>query len=739
MSAPTPPPATPRSTGPVGYPPAERLDLVESLHGRPVADPYRWLENPQDPRTQAWSAGQDELFAARAAGWPARQWFGDRVRELLGAGVEGVPVWRGDRRFFVRRQPSQEHGVLLVVDGVGERVLVDPMQLDPTGLSTLDAWQPSKEGDLLAYQVSAGGTEESVLRVLQVDTGELVDGPIDRARYSPVAWLPGGEAFYYVRRLPPDQLPPDQQQYHRRVWLHRLGADPQTDVEILGAGLDLRSYYGAVVSRDGRWLVVSAATGTAPRNDVWIADLAGSSPDAPRLSPVATGLDARTDAHVGRDGRLYLGTDLDAPRGRLAVTTPQHPGPETWTDLLPHDPEAVLEDYAILDGDQLAGDQSAGDQSAGDASADTGRAPLLVASWTRHAVAAITVHDLATGQRLPGPAGAVPLPGLGTVGGLITRPEGGHEVWFSYTDHVTPPHVYRYDARSGDVSLFAGPPGSVQVPAVSTRQVTYHSADGTPVRMFVIAPVDAASADGAPAVPRPTVLYGYGGFGVPLAPAYSAGILAWVEAGGVYAVANLRGGSEEGEQWHRDGMLAHKQNVFDDFHAAAQWLLDRGWTSRDRLAISGGSNGGLLVGAAVTQRPDLFAAVVCSAPLLDMVRYEKFGLGASWNVEYGTAEDPEQLDWLLGYSPYHRVQQASAYPAVLFTVFDSDTRVDPLHARKLCAALQHATAADPADRPVLLRAETDVGHSARSLSRSVTLSADTLGFTAAMTGLTPPG
>ena len=722
MTVPTP--ASPASPDSPGYPPAERLDLVEQLHGRAVADPYRWLEDPADPRTVAWSEAQDDLFAATAAGWPARDRFAERVRALLGGGFEGIPIWRGDRRFFVRRRPEQEHGVLHAADPAwgdgeqGERVLLDPMAVDPSGTTTLDAWQPDREGRLLAYQLSEGGTEESVLRVVDVATGALVDGPIDRARYSPVAWLPGGEAFYYVRRLPPEQLPEDERQYHRRVWLHRVGTDPETDVEIFGAGMDLRSYYGVGVSRDGRWLVVSAATGTAPRNDVWIADLAATSPERPELKPVVVGLDAQTSVQVGRDGRLYVSTDLDAPRGRLAVTTPQDPGPQTWVDLLPHDPEAVLEDWTILDGDGLA---------------EAGRAPLLLASWTRHVVAEVTVHDLVTGERLDGADGALPLPGLGSVGGLVSRPEGGHEVWFSYTDHVTPPHIHRYDATTREITLWASPPGSVEVPAVSTRQVTYSSADGTPVRMFVIAPVDAV-----PGEPRPTILYGYGGFGVPLAPGYSAGILAWVEAGGVYAVANLRGGAEEGEEWHRAGMLGNKQNVFDDFHAAAEWLVDQGWTTRDRLAVSGGSNGGLLVGAAATQRPDLFAAVVCSAPLLDMVRYEKFGLGATWNVEYGSADDPEQLGWLLGYSPYHRVVEGTAYPAVLFTVFDSDTRVDPLHARKLCAALQHATSADPAARPVLLRREKDVGHSARSISRSVTLTADTMGFVAHLTGLQLP-
>jgi prolyl oligopeptidase len=741
-AAPTPstePPAQP-PVDPTGHPPAERLDLVEELHGRSVADPYRWLEDARDVRTQEWSQAQDDLFAAQAAGWPGRDGVVGRLRDLLGAGVVGVPSWRGERCFFVRREGSQEHGVLVTTvpdpqrpDGAPmERVLVDPMSLDPTGLTTLDAWQPSLDGRLLAYQVSEGGTEESVLRVMDVATGQDVDGPADRARYSPVAWLPGGDAFYYVRRLDPTGLPPDEHQYHRRVWLHRLGTDPGEDVEIFGADQDLRSYYGVSVSRDGRWLTVSAATGTAPRNDVWLAALTEdaatrppgtpfeqSRPDpalaaAPDLRPVVVGLDARVGLWVGRDGLLYVATDLDAPRGRLAVTRPQAPEPSTWVDLLPQDEEAVLEDFGVLDGPEL-----------------TDR-PLLVAAWTRHAVSEVTVHDLATGARLDGHRGRVPLPGLGSVGGIVTRPEGGHEAWFTYTDHTTPPHVHRLDGRDGSVGVWARPPGTVEVPDVVTRQVGYPSADGTTVRMFVMALADALGPDGVPISPRPTILYGYGGFGVPLTPGYSASILAWVEAGGVYAVANLRGGSEEGEQWHRDGMLGAKQNVFDDFHAAAERLVADGWTTPDRLAVSGGSNGGLLVGAACVQRPDLFRAVVCSAPLLDMVRYELFGLGASWNVEYGSAADPEQLGWLLGYSPYHHVRPGTPYPAVLFTVFDGDTRVDPLHARKMCAALQHATTSG---LPVLLRREKDVGHGARALSRSIDLSADAMLFAATTTGL----
>jgi prolyl oligopeptidase len=487
------------------------------------------------------------------------------------------------------------------------------------------------------------------------------------------------------------------------VWLHRVGEDPAEDTMVFGEGLDMTNYYGVSVTMDGRWLSISAAAGTAPRNDIWLADLTAAPLESPDLRVVQEAVDANTSAQVGRDGRVYVFTDRDAHRGRLCVTTPDDPSYETWTDLVPEDPEAVLESFAILDGEELD-------------------APVFLCSWTRHAVGEITVHDLRTGERI----GQVPVPGIGSVGGIGERPEGGHEAWFGYTDHTTPSAVYRYDARTGETSLWALPPGSVEVPPISTRQVEYTSRDGTVVRMFVMSPAE------EPDQPRPTILYGYGGFAVPLTPGYSAGVLAWVEAGGVYAIANLRGGSEEGESWHRAGMREHKQNVFDDFHAAAERLVADGWTTPAQLSVSGGSNGGLLVGAALTQRPDLFAAVVCSAPLLDMVRYEKYGLGATWSDEYGAAEDPEELGWLLGYSPYHRVSAGVDYPATLFTVFDGDTRVDTMHARKMCAALQHATSGD---RPILIRNEKDVGHGARSLSRTIDLSVDTLAFTAAHTGL----
>jgi prolyl oligopeptidase len=646
-------------------------------------------------------AQQAELMSAERDRWTTRDGFASRVTELLGSGSISPDYFRGERRFFTRRNPDQQFAVLYVGEGDEERVLIDPMALDPEGTTTLDSWQPSKEGNLLAYQLSEGGTEESVLYVMDVATGAVIEGPIDRCRYSPVAWIPGEHSFYYVRRLPPEQLPESERSFHRRVFLHRVGTSTEADVCIFGAGMTMTNYYGVEVSRDGHWLQVSASEGTEPRNDLWVADLTTSTIDAPAFTLVQGDVDAQTSLTFGRDGRVYVFTDRDAPRGRLLVTEPGAWSPDHWTTLLPEAAEAVLDGAAILDG--LPED-------------------LLLATWTSHGVGRMTLHRASDGATLQ----EIELPGAGTVGGPVEHIDGGPVAWIVYTDHTSVPRVYAFDGRTRALTLYASPPGSVTPPAVHSRQVTYTSADGTRVRMFVISPT------AAPDRPRPTVLYGYGGFGIPMQPGYSAAILAWVEAGGVWAVASLRGGGEEGEEWHRAGMLGNKQNVFDDFHAAAEYLIAEGWTTPEQLGIYGGSNGGLLVGAAMTQRPELFNAVVCVAPLLDMIRYTTSELGPTWTVEYGDPEDPEQFGWLHAYSPYHRVTEGTDYPATMFVIFDNDTRTDPMHGRKMAAAVQAATSGT---RPILVRTEGDVGHGARSVSRAVDETADILAFLASWTGL----
>ncbi|WP_246486775.1 prolyl oligopeptidase family serine peptidase [Kribbella qitaiheensis] len=640
-----------------------RLPLVEELHGHAVADPYRWLEDAASPETLRWQEIQDQLWLNHTAGLSSRFRLRTGVKNLSAVGSTSAPVWRGDRVFVLRQEATREHPVLFVDDVA----LLDPQQLDPTGSTTLDSWQPSPDGSLLACQLSSGGTEQASMSVLDVATGEVVDGPIDGCRYSPVAWLPDGKSFYYVR--------------FRQVRRHHLGSADDDQV------LPGEASYGLELSADGRWLTISAVRGAA--NDLWLADLSKGEPPA----VIQQGVDAITLMSVGPDGRMYVVTTRDAPTGRICVGDPE--APLVWHDFVPADPEAPLSSLAILD-------------------------KVVLVGRTRRALGEIVVHDLVTGRRL----GEVELPGAGSVGSLTSRPEGGHEAWFSYTDSITPAAIMRYDAGTARTTRWSDPPGAVEGLEAETQQLEYSSADGTVLRMLVIAKPGAG--------PRPTILYGYGGFGQSLTPTYSAFALAWVEAGGVFVTANLRGGGEGGDAWHRAGTLAGKQKVFDDYIAAAEFLIAGGWTSADQLALCGESNGGLLVGAALTQRPELFAAAVCSAPLLDMVRYELSGLGPSWVPEFGSASDPVAFENLLSYSPYHRVVPGVKYPAVLFTVFGGDTRVDPLHARKMCAALQHATAGQG---PILFRLEQDSGHGARSAGKGISLAADMLAFLATETGL----
>ncbi|MER6349384.1 prolyl oligopeptidase family serine peptidase [Streptomyces sp. NPDC001595] len=697
------------------YPHAERQDVVEELHGLRVPDPYRGLEDAEAPSTVRWSAEQQALYEAERATWPGLERWRAEVAALNAVDRARSPEVRGGRVFWLRQDAGQEHPVLVVADAgtdTAERVLVDPGALDPSGRTVLDAWEPSLEGELLAFQLSRNGTEDSLLRVIDVTTGEIVDGPVDRVRRSSVAWLPGGAAFYYVRHLDP-RLHPGEERYHRRVRLHRVGTAPETDAVVFGEGRDKTQFYSVSVTADGRWLGVTATLGTGRGTDLYLADLWAGPLDRPLLRPVQEGMTAATRLHAvpgtGPRDWVWLRTDRDAARGRVVACRPAelHLGADAWREVVPERPGAVLTHLVVLSGPEL-------------------KHPLGLAAWTRDTVAEVTVHDLVEGRQV----GTVPLPGTGAVGDFTAGPPGSHEAFFAYTDFVTPPRVLRFDARTGRVTRWErDAPDAAAVGGAITRQISFPSRDGTTVRMFVISPT------GRPDVPRPTLLTGYGGFGRTMSPRYRAQVLAWVRAGGVFAWAGLRGGGEEGEAWHRAGSGRHKQNTFDDFAAAADRLIAAGWAEPGRLAIMGGSNGGLLVGAALTQQPEKYAAVVCMSPLLDMVRYELSGLGPSWTPEYGSARDPELLPTLFGYSPYHRVVPGTAYPAVLLSAADGDTRTDPLHARKMCAALQHASTGPG---PVLLRLERGVGHADRSASRAEALQAECLAFLASHVGLPAP-
>ncbi|MFD3556717.1 prolyl oligopeptidase family protein [Streptomyces goshikiensis] len=697
------------------YPHAERQDVVEEPHGLRVPDPYRHLEDAESPATLRWGAEQDALYEAERSSWADLERWKAEVAAIDAVDRARSPEVRGGRVFWLRQDAGQEHPVLMVAEAgadAPERVLLDPSALDPSGRTVLDAWEPSVEGDLLAFQVSRNGTEDSLLRVLDVATGRIVDGPVDRVRRSSIGWLPGGEAYYYVRNLDP-LLHPGEGRYHRRVYLHRVGTDPGADALVFGEGRDKTQFYSVSVTADGRWLGVTATLGTGRGTDLYLADLSAGPLEHPRLRPVQEGMDAATRLYAvpgtGPRDLVWLRTDRDAARGRVVACRPADLplGPGAWREVIPERPDAVLTHFVVLSGPEL-------------------KHPLGLAAWTRDTVAEVTVHDLVEGRRIA----TVPLPGTGAVGDFSAGPPGGHEAYFAYTDFVTPPRVLRFDARTGRASRWErDAPDAPGVGGAVTRQVAFPSRDGTTVRMFVISPT------GRPDVTRPALLTGYGGFGKTMSPRYRAQVLAWVRAGGVFAWAGLRGGGEEGEAWHLAGSGRNKQNTFDDFAAAGDCLIAEGWTEPGRLTIMGGSNGGLLVGAALTQQPGKYAAVVCMAPLLDMVRYELSGLGPSWTPEYGSARDPALLPTLFGYSPYHRVTPGTAYPAVLLVAADGDTRTDPLHARKMCAALQHASSGTG---PVLLRLERGVGHGDRSASRAVALQAECLAFLAGQVGLPAP-
>ncbi len=670
---------------PVAYPSARRDDVVDDYHGTKVPDPYRWIEQQDDNRDlDEWLQAQDELcqpWLAALAGRAA--WRATQARLL--PGTVSAPGVRGDRYFFTRREPDQQHAVLFVRDGEAERPLVDVNALDPSGLTTLDIVKASPDGSRLIYGVSSGGDEDTAITVIDVDSGEVLDGPIERTRYTYTAWLPDGSAFFYVRRLTPEP-------FNRRVWFHQVGAPVEDDELIFGEGRDPSTYYELDISLDGRWLAIVANVGTEPRNDLYVVDLHGERVPV----ALAEGLDAQFWAHF-YNGRTFVMTTLDAPRGRIVEVVDGK-----WVDVVPEHPDAVMDEIT------------------------TTAAGFLISRST-YAVSEVVVAPYDGSEPR-----AVSLPGNGTAV-VSARHDQGDEAFITYTDYVNPPSVYALSSGTGATSLWASPPGAEPASSgVLTRQCVYQSHDGTDVRLFVIAKGDASNG------PRPTVLYGYGGFNIPMSPAYSSLIQAWVEGGGVWAVACLRGGSEEGEEWHRAGMRENKQNVFEDFIAAARYLKSEGWTTTEQLGIYGGSNGGLLVGATLTQWPDEMSAVICSAPLLDMLRYEHFGLGITWNDEYGKADDPSEFQWLYGYSPVQRVTEGVSYPSVLFTSFDNDTRTDVMHPRKMCAAMQFATSSDPDAKPVLFRRESDVGHSVRSKDKTLDLGADQLSYFAHQLGLAAP-
>ncbi|MEZ0074748.1 prolyl oligopeptidase family serine peptidase [Planotetraspora sp. GP83] len=688
------------------YPAAWRSDVVEDLFGFPVSDPYRWLEDGDDARVRDWAAAQDRLFRGYRAEWREKQSWASLVDEVSSFGVSEPPMARGSVMFLAEQLRGDEQRRLLVVDAQGNRrVLVDPVEIDPSGHTGLHAWWPSREGERVAVQMEVGEQPGSDIMVLDVRTGEAVDGPLPRARNTSLAWLPGGDAFYYVSRVPDEELAPGDMRLQRRVRLHRIGSPWRTDAVVLGGDDAPDHYYGLTVSADGRYLAITAMVGPASHNDVYVAELID--PEAPHFVKIVDGrtIRARVLPRFLADNNLLLVTDYQAPCGRICMAHRDDADPAAWRALVAEDLQAPLDECLVLDDPALP-------------------RPLLLVARTRQGTSTLTLHDLASGRLLTG----LPLPGAGVVSSLRTNIPHGHRAWFSYCDATTPPTIYRYDATSGTTEQETGATIAGHTPEIRSRSVRYQAGDGTEITLFLFTPAEEHQG------PRPTLLYGYGSFGMPMRPWFFPMAAAWVSAGGTYAVACVRGGGEEGQHWHDAGRGPHKHRAVSDFNDAATWLINTGRTTRDQLAIFGQSAGGLLVTAAAIQRPDLYAAVIAEGPLCDMVRYEHFGLGCTWTDEFGTASQPEQLQWLLTYSPYHNITPGAPYPAFLLAGAVTDLQTGEAHVTKMCAALQHATISD---RPILMRREPDTAHAAFPASKERALAADILAFAGKYTGLSP--
>lgn len=698
-------PAAAAATNTFAYPETRTEDVVDDLHGTKVPDPYRWLEDVKSPEVQAWMTAQNGFARQNLDALPGRDALRKRLEELSYIDSITPPAHRGKRYFYSRRHADKEKSIYYVRVGEKgeEQVLIDPNQLSDDGSVSVRGTFPSWNGKLLAYKLSENNADAATMYLRDLETGkELPGDTIEGAKYASASWTPDSKGFYYTW-LPTDpSIPASELPGKAEVRFHRIGTDPKKDPVVHPATGDPTRFIGSGVSKDGRWLMVTQSRGWSA-SEVYFKDLRSKKPRK-NGSPTVANASEQTlkagftplivsESAIYRasawKGKFYVYTNEGAPRYRVFEVNPKKPERENWKELIP-------ESDATLDGARVVGGK-------------------LVLSYSRNAFDEIEVRDL-KGKLVR----KVELPGLGSASGFIGLPDED-DAYFYYSSFTEVPQIFKTSVKTGKTELWEKVNIPVDTSNFVAEQVWYPSKDGTKVSMFVVRNKD-TKLDGT----NPTLLYGYGGFNVSMSPGFSSRAVVWLENGGVYAVANLRGGGEYGEQWHRAGMLESKQNVFDDFAGAAEFLIAKNYTRADKLAIMGGSNGGLLVGAAMTQRPDLYGAVVCAVPLLDMVRYHLFGSGRTWIAEYGTAEKAEQFEYLHAYSPYHHVKPGTAYPALLMLAADSDDRVDPMHARKFTAYIQ---AASTSDRPALLRIEENAGHGGADMVRkNVEKNVDTFAF-----------
>ena len=656
-----------------GPPLAEPKPLAETLHGTRIVDNYRWLEDGKNPETQKWVEAEMSYTRAVLDPLPGREQIHKRLTELLTIGNINVPQIGGKYYFYTRRDGMQNQPVLYVREGLNgqDRVLVDANQLAADGTIALDWFEPSEHGKYVAYGTSPSGSEMSTLHIIETKTGKLLPDTIERTRAASIAWKLDNSGFYYTRYPKKGDVAEGQEMYNRHIFYHELGSDPADDPLIFGEGRDAEDWPNVTLSNDGRWLLIQVEQGWT-KTELFLVDLKSDKP----ASRVTTGKNFLYGGQVF-DGKLFITTNEDAPRYRVFVTDATNFDRENWKEIIPQT-DAVLQGMGVFGG-------------------------KLFAQYEQNASSQIKLFDL-EGKKISDLA----LPTIGTVfgsGGKWDR----DELFYGFQSFTVAPSIYHYDLKDGSTSLWAKVDApSIDPAAYEVQQEWYHSKDGTRVPMFVVHK-KGLKKDGR----NPTLVTAYGGFNISLTPTFSRTAYLWMEHGGVYAVANLRGGAEFGEDWHRAGMLDKKQNVFDDMIAAAEHLIAEKYTDKNHLAVQGGSNGGLLMGAMITQRPDLFRAVVCQVPLLDMLHYQDFQIAKLWIPEYGSAENPEQFKWLYAYSPYHHVKPGAEYPAILFMTADTDTRVDPMHAKKMAALMQaEAKNGTSRDRPILLRIETKAGHGA---------------------------
>ena len=673
-------------------PPGVKTQVVqEILHGRRIVDPYRWLEDASHPDAEKYV--REELAYTRSVldSLPGREQIQSRITQLASIGTITPPEAAGKSYFYTRRKGAQNQPVLLVREGLRgqDRALVDVNQMALDGTVALDWWFPSDDGKYVAYGCSTSGSEESILHVIESATGKTLPDTIEGTRFASLAWKKDNSGFYYTRHPKKGEVPGGEEVYHVKVFYHAIGSDPARDPLLFGEGRNPQDIpQVALAEDDDRWLLITVFEGWA-KSEIYLQDLEAGTPPV----ELTRGLPFLYSAEVF-GGKLYITTNEDAPRFRVFTIDARNPRREEWKEL-------IAESDAVLKGVNIFGGK-------------------LLAQYEKNASSQLMLFDL-NGRGLA----EIQLPTIGTVNATVGRWDRS-EVFFDFVSFTVPPSVYRMELGSEGSELWDKVDAEGIDPlAYEVKQVWFSSKDGTKVPMFVFHQKGLAL-NGK----NPTLLTGYGGFNLSLTPDFRGSRFLWLERGGVFGVANLRGGAEFGEEWHRAGMLDKKQNVFDDFIAAAEHLMAAKYTDKERLAIQGGSNGGLLMGAAFTQRPDLFRAVVCQVPLLDMLRYENFQIAKLWIPEYGSAEDAQQFEWLYAYSPYHHVTPGMEYPAILFMTADRDTRVDPMHAKKMAALLQaEAANGQSRERPILLRIETKAGHGAgKPLTKQIEEQTDIYSF-----------